>query len=241
MNTVLATIANPLCSKCGQPGLFRGRRKMCQECERQAARLYAKEHATQRSEWVAQNRGKVSAASVRYTRRVRAAHQTRLDALKSKPCSDCGQVFPTYVMDFDHRDPTIKVAGINSLIAKAVPWERIQTEVAKCDLVCVCCHRLRTLLQTGVSKHSKRQLVARLKKNQPCSDCGCVLYPCQMDFDHTQETKSGCVSRLSSGAQIRAEVLKCQIVCANCHRKRTQSRGNFHSRLSRISTVLVGG
>lgn len=37
---------------------------------------------------------------------------------KEKPCTDCGFVFPYYVMDFHHRDPRAKLFGL----AKKLPW-----------------------------------------------------------------------------------------------------------------------
>ena len=60
-----------------------------------------------------------------------------------KPCSDCGVVHPYWRLDFDHLwDKSVNV----SLIASKKHWgqERILKEVAKCDLVCANCHRVRT-------------------------------------------------------------------------------------------------
>jgi hypothetical protein len=60
-----------------------------------------------------------------------------------KICSDCNLSHPYWRLDFDHRDSkTVNV----SLIASRKHWgkERILEEVAKCDLVCANCHRLRT-------------------------------------------------------------------------------------------------
>ena len=72
--------------------------------------------------------------------RVRNAELLR--ALKSKPCMDCGQKYPSYVMDFDHRPGTEKKFGLKNMGARSV--ETILAEVAKCDLVCANCHRERT-------------------------------------------------------------------------------------------------
>lgn len=57
------------------------------------------------------------------------------------PCADCGQHFPYFVMDFDHqRDKEFNIA--NNVYAKS--WETIEKEIAKCELVCANCHRIRT-------------------------------------------------------------------------------------------------
>lgn len=62
---------------------------------------------------------------------------------ESMPCMDCGQWFPHYVMDFDHRDPSEKEVNI-ARIAASGSLKRIWDEIAKCDLVCANCHRFRT-------------------------------------------------------------------------------------------------
>jgi hypothetical protein len=45
-------------------------------------------------------------------------------------------------MDFDHRDPTVKVRGVTRMIMGSI--DRMLAEVDKCDIVCANCHRLRT-------------------------------------------------------------------------------------------------
>jgi DNA-binding transcriptional regulator YdaS (Cro superfamily) len=70
-------------------------------------------------------------------------HADLLDQLRSVPCADCGGRFAQCSMDFDHRDPLMKVARVPSLIGRA-GVARILAEAAKCDIVCANCHRLRT-------------------------------------------------------------------------------------------------
>jgi hypothetical protein len=72
----------------------------------------------------------------------------KLSELKDAPCADCGQRFPSFVMDFDHRDGNDKLGTIAHMINKW-PWARILTEVAKCDVVCSNCHRIRTAVRGG--------------------------------------------------------------------------------------------
>ena len=61
---------------------------------------------------------------------------------KSRPCLDCGGVFHPDAMEFDHRDPGQKEASIRDL--KRYSVDRLVEELKKCDLVCACCHRVRT-------------------------------------------------------------------------------------------------
>lgn len=63
-------------------------------------------------------------------------------AQKDVPCMDCGVPYPYYVMEFDHRDPSQKLANIGRLLGNS--WKRLKDEIAKCDVVCANCHRERT-------------------------------------------------------------------------------------------------
>jgi hypothetical protein len=72
-----------------------------------------------------------------------------------------------------------------------------------------------------------REFVCWIKEGVPCGDCG-KYYPAPcMDFDHVRGEKLGDVSRLLSRVSlhlIAEELLKCELVCANCHRLRTVRR-----------------
>ncbi|QBI18700.1 hypothetical protein ER308_03445 [Egibacter rhizosphaerae] len=66
-----------------------------------------------------------------------------------------------------------------------------------------------------------------LVKTRPCADCGGRFPPYVMDFDHVRGEKrwnlSASVRRVSP-EELAAEVDKCDVVCANCHRLRTYGR-----------------
>lgn len=64
-----------------------------------------------------------------------------LRSLKDIPCKDCGQTFPPYVMDFDHLGD--KEFGIASYYIR-YGREKLIKEMAKCEVVCANCHRIRT-------------------------------------------------------------------------------------------------
>ena len=71
------------------------------------------------------------------------AQASLLNRLRAAPCADCRHRFPPCAMDFDHRDPTAKRSTVTRMIGRA-GTARILEEVAKCDIVCANCHRLRT-------------------------------------------------------------------------------------------------
>lgn len=71
--------------------------------------------------------------------------------------------------------------------------------------------------------------IRKLKESTPCLDCGeSYPYYC-MDFDHVNGKKTTHISEMvQQGAarwRIFSEITKCEVVCANCHRKRTFTRG----------------
>ena len=66
-----------------------------------------------------------------------------LGQIKEKSgCVDCGNLYPWYVLDFDHVHGK-KVANIGQML-NYFSVEDILKEVAKCEVVCSNCHRIRT-------------------------------------------------------------------------------------------------
>ena len=47
-------------------------------------------------------------------------------------------------MDFDHRDPSTKLFNLMTGRAMLMSDQKLMAEVAKCDVVCANCHRIRT-------------------------------------------------------------------------------------------------
>jgi 5-methylcytosine-specific restriction endonuclease McrA len=68
--------------------------------------------------------------------------------------------------------------------------------------------------------------ILRRAKDRPCLDCGERFPPEAMDFDHVKGTKVRVVSQLVNFPVVRllAEIEKCELVCANCHRIRSARR-----------------
>ena len=66
-----------------------------------------------------------------------------IDSLKDRPCADCGESYPPYVMDFDHVRGEKKF-NLTSMKASSSSEAAILAEAEKCDVVCANCHRIRT-------------------------------------------------------------------------------------------------
>ena len=70
-------------------------------------------------------------------------------------------------------------------------------------------------------------LVAFLREH-PCVDCG-ETDPVVLEFDHLRDKKFGIAQgiRDRDWQSVLDEMAKCDVVCANCHRRRTALRGGF--------------
>lgn len=66
-----------------------------------------------------------------------------LNGVKSYPCQDCNQSWPPCAMQLDHVDSKDKVDSLSKLVHYA-GWSRVIEEAMKCELVCACCHAIRT-------------------------------------------------------------------------------------------------
>lgn len=66
------------------------------------------------------------------------------------------------------------------------------------------------------------------RKWKPCSDCAGTFPPICMNFDHVNGEKEAGIARMVNQGvgveKLLAELDKCELVCANCHRIRTSKR-----------------
>lgn len=169
-----------------------------------------------------------------------------LRELRRVPCADCGCTFEPHQMDFDHRDPPKKSFNVTTGRAMLMSRERLLEEVAKCDVVCANCHAVRTarLAQArGERQRASRAETPRAAsqrasglrrrdfllalRDRPCADCGKRFTPVVMEFDHRDASKKRfdvAHSWCRSVRGILEEAAKCDVVCRNCHRRRTVTR-----------------
>ena len=74
---------------------------------------------------------------------IRQENRGTIAQAKDRPCADCGNRFPSYVMDFDHVRGTKRFDIGNHTQVMPSPAQ-LAAEIAKCDVVCSNCHRIRT-------------------------------------------------------------------------------------------------
>lgn len=62
---------------------------------------------------------------------------------ENKGCMDCGEMYPSWMLDFDHKPEFEKIDSPTQMLHK-YSWEKAMLEIEKCDIVCPNCHRIRT-------------------------------------------------------------------------------------------------
>jgi hypothetical protein len=165
---------------------------------------------------------------------VREAREHVDAVLGRSACADCGLADPT-VLEFDHvREKRLE---ISNMIRRGAKPSALDDEIAKCEIVCSNCHRRRTALRAGWRRldlgesrpfrsHAQERNVLHcycVLLASGCVDCGSTDL-CALDFDH-QIDKRMSVTRLAHRevglAMLTREIDKCEVRCANCHRRRT--------------------
>jgi 5-methylcytosine-specific restriction endonuclease McrA len=96
-------------------------------------------------------------------------------------------------------------------------------------------HLARTNARHERARGAIRQLIAEYLSTHPCVDCG-EDDPIVLDFDHVGEKSFGIASAVQRSMnldKVRAEIAKCEIRCANCHRRKTHRTFKHQTRYIR--------
>ena len=95
-------------------------------------------------------------SKVNVSKKMRHDHPTELDAIQAYKermgCIDCGSDYPHFILEFDHL-PGFKKFGQVSHILKKYGPDKAWEEIAKCDVVCSNCHKLRTNARLFPEEH----------------------------------------------------------------------------------------
>ncbi len=90
-------------------------------------------------------------------------------------------------------------------------------------------------LRAAIHRIKKRNffIVREYLESHPCITCG-ETDPIVLDFDHRDSsTKIKAISHMMAFAgtdTIKAEIAKCDVRCANCHRRKTAIELNWYSK-----------
>ena len=227
------------CEACGRPfpvkavidGKMRSlySRRFCLDCSPFGAHNTSRLPAglTSAEDLVEFRRKKRNAKTYRSQKRRRLKRKKQLMDAAGARCFDCGYEGAIAVYEFHHRDPTTKEFGLANFNGSL---SRLLAEAAKCDLLCASCHRLRHVaMETTpptdpVVRHRRqRKLKAIEYMGSHCHLCGRDGPAALFEFHHRNaaDKEFGLSERgiPHSWQKTVAELAKCVMLCANCHRE----------------------
>jgi len=115
------------------------RRGICNDCRG----LYAKENFDTLKEWRKNYNQKNRSRKQQRDYDLKKKSKATIDKIKAESmCSDCGKQFHPVAMDFDHVHG--KNRSIAGMVSGGYKLDLILEEIKLCEIVCACCHRIRT-------------------------------------------------------------------------------------------------
>jgi 5-methylcytosine-specific restriction endonuclease McrA len=177
---------------------------------------------------------------VRYSQRRRIRIKAELVTSMGGRCEDCGYDRSVWALDFHHRDPATKEFALGGFLGSI---DRARRESEKCILVCANCHRIRHSRTKSSGSHPVVVFRRKLKRRAvasaggSCMGCGLSDPVDVLDFHHLDPTtKEFAISTDGvprSWARVQAELTKCVLLCANCHRE-------VHAGVREVDEPLLG-
>ncbi len=151
-------------------------------------------------------------------------------------CSQCGESRPP-ALDFHH--PNKKDKSVSKMVNDGHSKDSIREEIDRCLVLCANCHRKAHSKASNLSEASKEGaidaselpeqsarkerrewLLSYKNESDGCQRCS-VTDPHCLDFHHENEKQMGIGEMVSFSyrlREIRDEIEKCVLLCANCHR-----------------------
>ncbi len=170
----------------------------------------------------------------RFVKEFAEHRKKRLDWLaaycRQAGCKSCGE-HDERVLDFHHRDASERYKRVSEMWGSSI--KKIEAEIAKCDVLCANCHHVvefkiseasnKPVVTVGKHKH----LLRKLKSMRGCVSCRMNNVDC-LHFHHWDRAGKTCnvmslVNRPLSS--IAKELAKCEVKCANCHRRDHARKG----------------
>lgn len=163
---------------------------------------------------------------VNYSRRRRIRIKSELIAARGGRCEDCGYDRTFWALEFHHRDAATKEFSLGGFLGS---MDRARREADKCFLFCANCHRIRHARSKTDSghpvvrfrQHIKRRAVAAA--GGACKGCALAGPVDALEFHHLDATAKDFALSVDgvprSWARVEAELAKCVLLCANCHRE----------------------
>jgi predicted XRE-type DNA-binding protein len=162
------------------------------------------------------------------------AKQIKAYDLLGGKCMVCGND-NIFQLVFHHKTGDEKEYSISRMFNEGKPWNLIEREVLKCDLMCSNCHMEHHYIGKGIKeKHNKKLMLEYLEIDQ-CEKCGYNNCHRALCFHHREpKTKAFTLSnalscRVSELPElIKEELKKCVVLCTNCHIEEHINKEKFY-------------
>ncbi len=117
------------------------RQTRCKHCQSQVSKQHYKDN----------KQSYIDRARTREVLVIEDNQKRLVDYLHSHPCVDCGQT-DIRVLEFDHIHGN-KSNNIARMVGEGFSWSTIEAEIAKCEVRCANCHRIKTNERSGWWRH----------------------------------------------------------------------------------------
>ena len=163
---------------------------------------------------------------ITYLKYMRRLNPATKEPFKRGFVREDGKVFMTYLPNKIKRDGYCKEKWLSA-------------EAAAKQVAAIRAHS--KLWQTR-QYQKQRTFIATYKLEMGCHDCGYRLHPDALDLDHRDPSQKEFTiggKVIADEKRLLAEIAKCDVVCANCHRIRTSNR--CKTRQKRLPPSGLGG
>lgn len=142
-----------------------------------------------------------------------------------------------FVLEFHHRNEKEKEFGISWASGLTKRWDNICQEIKKCDLLCSNCHAEYHHIN-GRGKSIKQTVLLKSIEEEKCSLCGYKgVNMSSLCFHHNNGVKLFNIADYFSRHKCKGvslvdlenEILKCTLLCRNCHAIEHIDKEKFNS------------
>ena len=235
------------CIKCGmlhttsRAECFSCEYQKCKQCKKYFEKCAFKSHFSRRTKLTVNCltcRAKTSYTRRCGTSKTAVCRQYYMQWQKNNNCTKCGT---TNFIQADHINPILKIQSCSnySFFGSNGGIKALEQELNKCQALCIMCHRLKTkddfeLTRTFYRPSRTRNykvITSEKLKRKCCHVCHLEITNFNsvcFDFNHRKKKKKLCkISEFTVKSQdffdtyFQKELLKCDLLCAKCHHKKT--------------------
>ena len=135
-------------------------------------------------------------------------------------CEQCGIEDPA-CLDYHHPDGAEKEMELGTMITHGYGRDALESEIETCEVLCANCHRKEH--HSSPTGDLRAWVYDRKDDLGGCSECGEDDLAC-LDFHHETGNKDDTIAQMIADGRrenvVQAEIRKCTVLCANCHRRR---------------------